>query len=162
MSWTRKGEDGLRAPSYVRMVEWASTELEEVKAELIQSRLNEARMDFAEESEEGEQTEDTSWMTDLRTDKGMILAIAPKLHPYISQRPETQRPFQIQRVHLSGGYVTATVPWRRITTWGDHIRCGYGGTAFLLESVYGMYAPQKLDDAFTRAAGELLPPCGTT
>lgn len=143
-----KGEDGLRAPSYVRMVEWASTELEEVKAELIQSRLNEARMEFAEESEQGEQTDDTSWMNELKTDKGMILAIAPNFTHIFRNDPKLKGRFRYNEFTCRE-YVTATVPWRRVTTWETISDADMAGLRSYFESVYGMYAPQKLDDAFT-------------
>lgn len=140
------GEEGVKAPSYRRMVEWAS-ELEEVKAELVAASVSDARMEFADEAAE-ECEDDKEWMKELEMDGKTIKSTAPNFSLIFNNDPRLKDRFKYD-AFACREYVTATVPWRKVTEKVGVEDHDLAGLRSYVESVYGMSSPQKLDDALT-------------
>lgn len=140
------GQDGVKAPSYKAMAEWAS-ELPDVKAEMVDAALSEARMDFNDDAAEGSE-DDREWMKELEMDGKTIKSIAPNFSLIFDNDPRLQGKFKYN-AFTHREYITGTVPWRKVTEWVNVEDRDLAGIRSYIESVYGMSAPQKLDDALT-------------
>ena len=141
-------EEGTKAPSYKKMVEWAS-ELEEVKAELVATSVGEARMEFNDEAAGAEEI-DLEWMTELELDKDCKTAkpVAPNFSLIFDNDPRLKDKFKYNSfTHRE--YITGTLPWRKVTDWVNVEDPDMAGLRSYIETVYKMASPQKMEDALT-------------
>jgi len=138
-----------RSKSYAAMQDFARED-KEVKKIIGAENLTNAKYDFAEDDLEeipGEDPEDNEWMTELEVDsKGNYLSTANNISLIISKDPRLKNSFK-QNSFDNKRYVFRTLPWRKIDSPEPIKNVDYSGVRNYIESIYGISASLKIDDA---------------
>ncbi len=110
-------------------------------------RLANAKLDFADAGDPGEEPEDTGWTQELElSPKGGFENSAKNLNIIMQNDARLKGAFKLN-VFDNRRYVTRSMPWRQIAGLEPVRDVDYSGVRNYIECVYGIVSSQKVDDA---------------
>lgn len=138
--------EGIKAKSYVAMVDFARSD-KEVKKIIAVENLSESKYDFAEEIKTD--SENIDWMSELEIDaKGKYLSCATNINLIFSKDIRLQGLFK-QNNFDGKKYICKTTPWRLIKEPEPVRDVDFSGVRNYLESIYEIVGNLKIEDALT-------------
>lgn len=139
-------ERGTTPKSFIAMEDFARSD-KAVKKIIASENLQDAKYDFAEEYEAGEQEENLEWMQELEVDpKGGYKPVAQNLNLIFSHDTRLRNLFK-QNDFDGKKYVFGTLPWRRVPTPEPVKNVDFAGVRNYIEIIYGIAAANKIEDS---------------
>ena len=139
-----KEKSDSQLPSFKAMERLASEDIN-VKRTIATEKFAEAKFDFAEVPETNDF--DTTWTKDLEVNtKGEYENSATNINIILTNDQFLAKSFVLNTFD-NMRYVTRTMPWRKIAKPEPLRDVDYAGVRNYVESVYGIVASSKIDDA---------------
>lgn len=139
-------ERGTTPKSFIAMEDFARAD-KAVKKVIASENLQDAKYDFAEEYDSGDQEENLEWMQELEVDpKGGYKPIAQNLNLIFSHDTRLRNLFK-QNDFDGKKYVFGTLPWRRVPSPEPVKNVDFAGVRNYVEIIYGIAAANKIEDS---------------
>jgi len=139
--------------SQQKMEEFATT-CAEVKKQIAEENLANAKFDFGENVKELVDSEevDNSWIEQLEANKkGEYENTTNNLNLILANDQYLKLAFKLNEFD-SKTYITKSMPWRKVEALEPMKNVDYSGVRNYIECVYGITAVQKIDDALALIA----------
>lgn len=138
-----KDKPDTQLPSYKAMEEFITSDVN-VKRTIAAEKFAEAKFDFAELPKEEFNTE---WTKDLEVNtKGEYVSSANNINTILQHDQCLTKIFVLNTFDYKR-YVTRTMPWRKVVKPEPLRDVDYAGVRNYIESIYGIVASSKIDDA---------------
>ena len=138
-----KDKPDNQLPSYKAMEEFITSDVN-VKRTIAAEKFAEARFEFAEPLGEEFNTE---WTKDLEVNtKGEYVSSANNINTILQHDQCLAKIFVLNTFDYKR-YVTRTMPWRKVAKPEPLRDVDYAGVRNYVESIYGIVASSKIDDA---------------
>lgn len=133
--------------SFKAMEEFATKD-KLVKHQIADEKFADARLDFAEDFEDGTSDEyDDSWVEQLEANtKGEYDNSAPNINLIVQNDRYLKGAFKLN-IFDNKRYILKSVPWRKVDSIEPMRDVDYSGVRNYIECVYGIVSSQKIDDA---------------
>lgn len=136
----------VHSPSYKEMEIFASED-SLVKKKIAEEKLDEARFDFVDELKDVEI--DTSWVEGLEANtKGEYTNSAQNINLILEKDQFLGGAFTLNTFD-NKRYVLKSLPWRKVENTEPFRDVDYAGLRNYIETVYGIVASSKIDDALS-------------